>query len=115
MSSLMSNDQLEMVRQIEMIRGIHLTDGDSMELICKPFEFFPFYVDPVNFSSRARFLEPTGTRSPLRGRPVMKLMSFPVIVMGWSSQIFLSWYLLMRNLVASSLRVPKLSIMVALR
>ena len=45
----------------------------------------------------------------------MKFMSFLVIVIGWSSQIFPSWYLLMRNLTASSLRVPMLSMIGALR
>ena len=67
MSNLMSYDQLEMVRYIKMIRAIHLTNDASMELIRNPFKFFPFLVDPINFSSRNGFLEPTGTCSPLRG------------------------------------------------
>ena len=115
MSSLLSDGRLEMVRKIDMIRVVHLIDGASMELVCSPLEFFPFWVDPVNFSSSVGFLEPTGIGSLLRGIPVMKFMSFLVIVIGWLSQIFPSWYLLTRNLPTSSLRVPKLSMMGALR
>ena len=98
-----------------MIRAVYLTNSDSMEFICNPFQFFPLCVDPVNFSSKTSFLEQNGTSSLLRGRPVIKSMSFTVKAIGQSSQIFLSWYLLTRNLAASSLRVPKLSIMGALR
>ena len=104
-----------MVRQMEIIRVVHLTNGASMELICSPFEFFPFWVDPVNHSSKVGFFEMTGMSSPLSGRPMMKFISLLVIVIGWSSQIFPSWYLLTRNLVASSFRFPKLSMMGALR
>ena len=115
MLSLMSSDRPKIMRQIEMMRAVHLTDGDSMEFICKPVEFFPFCVDLVNFSSKAWFLELTRTGSLLRGRTVIKLMSFPVMAMGWSSQIFPSWYVLTMNLANSYLRVPKLAIMGALR
>ena len=45
----------------------------------------------------------------------MKFMSLALIMIGWSSQIFLSWYQLMRNFVASSLRVLKLSMIGVLR
>lgn len=115
MSSLMSEGRPKKVRQIEMIRVVHLTDDAYMKLICSPFEFFPFWVDLLNFSSRPRLLEPAGIGYPLRGSLVMKFMSFLVIVIGWLSQISPSWYLLMRNLAASSFRVPKLSMMGALR
>ena len=74
-----------------MINVVYLVDDDSMEFICNPFEFLPLCVDPVNFSSNAGFFELTGIGSPLRGRPVMKLINLPVIAIGWSSQIFLSW------------------------
>ena len=98
-----------------MIRVIYLTDGASMELICIPLELFPLWDDLVNLSSRVGFLELTRIGSSLRGMPVMRFMIFPMIAIGWSSQIFPSWYLLTRNLVASSLRVPKFSMMGALR
>lgn len=94
---------------------VQLTDGASMELICSPFEFFPFWVDLVNRSSNVGFFEPAGMGSLLRGRPVMKFITLLVIAIGWSSQIFPSWYLLTRNLAASSFRFPKLSMMGALR
>ena len=76
MSSLMSDGRPEMVRQEEMIRVVHLTYGSSMELICSCFDFFPFWVDPVNRSGRDGFFELTRIGSLLRGRPVMKFMSF---------------------------------------
>ena len=111
----MSDGRPDMVRKMEIIRVVHLTIGDSIELIWSPFEFLPFWVDLVNCSSKDGFFEPTGTGSPLRGRPVMKFISLPVIAIDWLSQIFPSWYLLMRNLASSSLRFPKLSMMGALR
>ena len=66
-----------------MIRVAHLTDVTYMELICSPFEVFPFWVDPINLLSRSRFLELTRIDSLLRGRPVLKFLSFLVIAIGW--------------------------------
>ena len=114
-SNFMSNGQLDMVTQMEIIRAVHLTVGDSIELIWSPFEFLHLCVDPVNHSSKVGFFEPTGMGSPLRGRTVMKFISFPVIAIGSSSQIFPSWYLLTKNLAASSFKFLKLSMMGALR
>ena len=67
---------------MEMISAVHFTEGDSIELICSPFEFFPLWDDPVNFSNSAGFLDLTGTRFPFRGRSVMKLISLALIVIG---------------------------------
>ena len=60
-SSFMSDDQPKILKHIDNINVFHFTEGDSIELICKPFEFFPLWDDPVNFSNKARFLELTGT------------------------------------------------------
>ena len=48
----MLDGRLDMVRHMEIIRVIHLTGGDSIELIWSPFEFFPFRVDPMNRSTK---------------------------------------------------------------
>lgn len=41
----------------------------------------------------------------------MKLINLSVIAIGWSRQIFSSWYRLTMNLTTSSFKVPKLSTM----
>ena len=60
-SSFTLDDRPEIVKHIEIINVVHFIEGDSIELICKPFEFFPLWDDPVNFSSKARFLDTTRT------------------------------------------------------
>ena len=67
MSILMSDGCLEMVRKIDIINAIHLTDKDSIEFIYKPLEFLPLWVDPVNFWRSAGFFNLTVNGSPLRG------------------------------------------------
>ena len=79
-SSFTSDSRPKIVKHIDTINAVHFTEGDSIELICKPFEFFPLWNDPVNFSSKVGFLDPTRTWSPFRGRPVMKFMSLVLIV-----------------------------------
>ena len=82
MSSFTWDDRLEIVKHMEIISVVHFTEGDSIELICNPFEFFPLWDDPINFSNNAGFLDPTGTGSPFRGRSVIKLISLALIVIG---------------------------------
>ena len=67
---------------MEIINVVHFNEGDSIELISNPFEFFPLWDDPVNVSNNAGYLDPTGTGSPFRGRLVMKLISLALIVIG---------------------------------
>ena len=81
-SSFTSDDRPEIVRHMEIISVVHFTKGDSIELICSPFEFFPLWDDPVNFYNSAGFLDPIGTGSPFRGKPVMKLISLALTVIG---------------------------------
>ena len=114
-SSSTSDSRPEIVKHMEIISDIHFTKGDSIELICIPFEFFSLWDDPVNFSNNAGFLDPTRTGSPFKRRLVMKLISLALIVIGLSSQILSLWYQLTRNFDASSLRAPKLSMIGALR
>ena len=94
---------------------VHLTIGQSIELIWSPFEVLPFRLDPVNRLIKVGFFELTGRRYPLRGKLMMKFISFPVIAIGSSNQIFPPWYLLTKNLEASSFKLLKLSTMGALR
>ena len=98
-----------------MINAVYVADDNSIEFISNPFEFFPFCVNLVKFSSNAGFFAPVGTRSLLRGRLVMKLINLSVIAIGWSSHILPSWYQLTMNLTDSYLKVPKLSTMGAFR
>ena len=114
-SILMSYDRPEIVRHIEMINVVYLVDDDSIEFICNPFQFLPLCVDHVNLSSNARFFEPTEMSYPLRGTPVIKLINLLVIAIGWSSQIFLSWYQRTMNLMTSSFKAPNLFTMGAFR
>ena len=41
-SSFTSDGRPKIVRHMKIISAIHFTEGDSIELICSPFEFFPF-------------------------------------------------------------------------
>ena len=82
MSNLMSDDRPEMVRQIKIINLVYLSDDESMEFICKPFEFLPLCVDPMNFSRNVGLFELTKTRSSFRGRLVMNLINLSVIAIG---------------------------------
>ena len=104
-----------MVRKMNIIRMVHLIIVDSIELIWSSFEFFPFCVDPMNHSTKDGLFDLIGTCYPLRGRLVMKFISFLVIEIGLSKKIFPSWYLLTRNLEASSFKFPKLAMIGALR
>ena len=81
-SNFTSDGRPEIVRHMEIISVVHFTEGDSIELICSPFEFFPLWDDPVKFSNSVGFLDPTRTGSPFRGMPVMKLISLALIVIG---------------------------------
>lgn len=67
---------------MEIISVVHFTEGDSIELICNPFEFFPLWDDPVNFSNNARFLNPTGTRVSVQ-REVSDEVDKPGIDYNW--------------------------------
>ena len=61
---------------------VHLIIDDFIELIWRPFEFFPFCLDPGNHYSKARFFELTGIGSLLRVRLVMKFIRFLVTTIG---------------------------------